>query len=151
VSGIGFLGGGVILRDGFTVRGLNTAATLWSSAAVGVLAAAGHLVFALLATATVLATHLLGRLIDHDTPDEEEDLQPYRLHLACRPKTEQHIRALVVQHTSGNDVILRGVRATRDDDGGDVRLSAQLAHYRAGPVAGDEIPDLVGVELPGCS
>src|ERR1700726_2654165 len=41
VSGIGFLGGGVILRDGFNVRGLNTAATLWCSAAVGVLAGMG--------------------------------------------------------------------------------------------------------------
>ena len=37
MPGIGFLGGGVILRDGFHVRGLNTAATLWCSAAVGVL------------------------------------------------------------------------------------------------------------------
>jgi len=43
VSGIGFLGGGVILREGFNVRGLNTAATLWCSAAVGVLAASGHI------------------------------------------------------------------------------------------------------------
>lgn len=49
VSGIGFLGGGVILREGFNVRGLNTAATLWCSAAVGVLAASGHLVFTRLA------------------------------------------------------------------------------------------------------
>src|SRR5580693_1384692 len=35
VSGIGFLAGGVILREGFTIQGLNTAATLWCSAAVG--------------------------------------------------------------------------------------------------------------------
>ncbi len=35
VSGIGFLGGGVIMRDGFNVRGLNTAATLWCTAAIG--------------------------------------------------------------------------------------------------------------------
>ena len=41
VSGIGFLGGGVILREGVNVRGLNTAATLWCSAAIGVLAASG--------------------------------------------------------------------------------------------------------------
>ena len=38
VSGIGLLGGGVILREGFNVRGMNTAATLWCSAAVGTLA-----------------------------------------------------------------------------------------------------------------
>lgn len=136
VSGIGFLGGGVILRDGFNVRGLNTAATLWCSAAVGVLAAAGHLTFALIATATVLAVHLLGRplgrLIDRDNPSEEdEDFQPYQLHLTCRPKSEQHVRALIVQHTSGNDVILRGMRTSRlpdsgDGQSGDVQVSAQL-------------------------
>src|ERR1700693_4318973 len=42
VSGIGFLGAGVILRDGVSVRGINTAATIWCSAAVGVLAGAGY-------------------------------------------------------------------------------------------------------------
>ena len=42
VSGIGFLGGGVILKDGFNIRGLNTAATLWCTAAVGTLAGLGY-------------------------------------------------------------------------------------------------------------
>jgi hypothetical protein len=41
VSGIGFLGAGVIFKEGLNVRGLNTAATLWCSAAVGLLAARG--------------------------------------------------------------------------------------------------------------
>src|SRR5438309_1508438 len=41
VSGIGFLGGGVILREGLTVRGMSTAATLWCTAAVGTLCGAG--------------------------------------------------------------------------------------------------------------
>ncbi len=79
VSGIGFLGGGVILREGVNVRGLNTAATLWCSAAVGVLAASGHLVFTAIATGTVIAIHVLGRplgrMIDRDnTADEDEGL-----------------------------------------------------------------------------
>src|SRR6516162_6162135 len=55
VSGIGFLGGGVILKEGFTIRGLNTAATLWCSAAVGALVAPGYLLEALAATGGVLA------------------------------------------------------------------------------------------------
>jgi putative Mg2+ transporter-C (MgtC) family protein len=41
VSGIGFLGAGVIFREGLTVRGLNTAATLWCCGAVGSLAGSG--------------------------------------------------------------------------------------------------------------
>src|SRR5271165_550822 len=42
VSGVGFLGGGVILREGLTVRGLTTAATIWCTAAVGTLCGAGQ-------------------------------------------------------------------------------------------------------------
>jgi putative Mg2+ transporter-C (MgtC) family protein len=131
VSGIGFLGGGVILRDGFNVRGLNTAATLWCSAAVGVLCASGHLAFAAIATAAVLAVHVLGRplgrLIDHDNPaEEDEDLRPYKLHITCRPKNEAHIRALLVQHTTGGDVVLRGIYTDRDQVDSDTRLTAQL-------------------------
>ena len=42
VSGIGFLGAGVIMKEGMNVRGLNTAATLWCSAAVGARPASGN-------------------------------------------------------------------------------------------------------------
>jgi putative Mg2+ transporter-C (MgtC) family protein len=131
VSGIGFLGGGVILRDGFNVRGLNTAATLWCSAAIGVLSASGHLAFAGIATVTVLATHLLGRplgrLIDRDNlVEEDEDLRPYRLHITCKPKSEPHVRALIVQNTGGSEVILRGLETTRAEEGNETRLSASL-------------------------
>src|SRR3977135_3880 len=50
VSGIGFLGGGVILKDGFNIRGMNTAATLWCTAAVGTLAGLGYLGLAAIGT-----------------------------------------------------------------------------------------------------
>ena len=131
VSGIGFLGGGVILRDGFNVRGLNTAATLWCSAAVGVLAASGHLAFAFIGTVTVLAVHVigrpLGRLIDHDNPaEEDEDLQPYLLDITCRPKSEPTIRALIVNATSGTGIILRGIDTTRTVEPNETKLTAHL-------------------------
>lgn len=114
VSGIGFLGGGVILREGFNVRGLNTAATLWCSAAVGVLAASGHLAFTAIATGAVIAIHLfgrpLGRLIDRDNSvEEDESLRPYLVQVVCRPKSEKYARAHIVQHANGNDIILRGI------------------------------------------
>ena len=41
VTGIGFLGAGAIIRQGFSVRGLTTAATLWMTAAIGMAAGAG--------------------------------------------------------------------------------------------------------------
>src|SRR5579864_1818058 len=64
VSGIGFLGAGVILREGINIRGLNTAATLWCSAMVGMFAGAGQLVASLLAGAFVIGTnHLLRPIV----------------------------------------------------------------------------------------
>src|SRR5580692_1349837 len=61
VSGIGFLGGGVILREGFTVRGLNTAATLWCAAAVGCLAGWGFLPQASLGAVAILIANVILR------------------------------------------------------------------------------------------
>jgi putative Mg2+ transporter-C (MgtC) family protein len=63
VSGIGFLGAGVILRDGGSVRGINTAATLWCAAAIGSLVGAGHLPHAYFSTAAVVGANLLLRPI----------------------------------------------------------------------------------------
>ena len=153
VSGIGFLGGGVILRDGFNVRGLNTAATLWCSAAIGVLCASGHLAFAAVGTAAVLAVHVLGRplgrLIDHDHPaEEDEDLRPYRLHITCKPKSEAHIRALLVQNTGGGDIVLRGMDTTRAEDENDTRLSADLLLDGHAPTALEQLVARLSLE-PG--
>lgn len=61
VSGIGFLGAGVIMKEGTNVRGLNTAATLWSSAAVGSCAGADMIAQAIALTVFVLAGNTLLR------------------------------------------------------------------------------------------
>ena len=61
VSGIGFLGAGVIMKEGMDVRGLNTAATLWASAAVGSCAGADMIAQAVALTAFVLAGNTLLR------------------------------------------------------------------------------------------
>jgi putative Mg2+ transporter-C (MgtC) family protein len=79
VSGVGFLGGGIILRDGLNVKGIDTAATLWCSAAVGTLVGSGFVLHGLAATLTVLALNLVLRPVAQriDTlfrtaPDMEE-------------------------------------------------------------------------------
>ena len=61
VSGIGFLGAGVIMKEGTNVRGLNTAATLWASAAVGSCAGADMLAQAAALTVFVLSGNTLLR------------------------------------------------------------------------------------------
>lgn len=54
VTGVGFLGGGMILKDGGNVRGLTTAAAIWATAAVGMLAGVGELLIAGLVTGMVI-------------------------------------------------------------------------------------------------
>jgi putative Mg2+ transporter-C (MgtC) family protein len=54
VNGIGFLGGGAILRTNGSIRGLTTAATIWVNAAIGMAAGAGHYALALSGTITAL-------------------------------------------------------------------------------------------------
>ena len=73
VTGIGFLGAGAIMRTGFDVQGLTTAATIWVNAAVGVAVGAGEYRVAIVAVGVALcALVLLGpleRLIDRRRPD----------------------------------------------------------------------------------
>lgn len=72
VSGVGFLGAGVIMKDGGTISGLNTAATLWCSAAIGACAGADMIAEAGLLTGFILVANTLlrrvVRWIDQRTP-----------------------------------------------------------------------------------
>jgi putative Mg2+ transporter-C (MgtC) family protein len=54
VTGIGFLGGGAILRSGHTIQGMTTAATIWVNAAVGMAAGGGHYMLATFAAGLTL-------------------------------------------------------------------------------------------------
>lgn len=64
VSGMGFLGAGVIIKDGQKVRGLTTAATLWCDAAIGVLCAGGFIREAIAGTFAILFANIILRYIN---------------------------------------------------------------------------------------
>ncbi|WP_325378074.1 MgtC/SapB family protein [Dokdonella sp.] len=59
LTGIGFLGAGIIVKSGTSIRGLTTAASVWSSAAVGILVGLGHYVAAVYVTALFIASMVL--------------------------------------------------------------------------------------------
>jgi putative Mg2+ transporter-C (MgtC) family protein len=65
VTGIGFLGAGAIIRQGLSVRGLTTAATLWVVAAIGLTAGAGYYSAAVITTVLALVTLWPLRLVAH--------------------------------------------------------------------------------------
>ena len=72
VTGVGFLCAGVILHQGATVRGLNTAATVWCCSAVGVLAGLGLNAWAVLAAALVLAANFVLHIFEHRLTEPSE-------------------------------------------------------------------------------
>jgi putative Mg2+ transporter-C (MgtC) family protein len=65
VSGVGFICAGVIWHEGPTIRGLNTAATIWCTAAVGVLAGLDFPLMAVLAAAVLLLANVALHWVEH--------------------------------------------------------------------------------------
>jgi putative Mg2+ transporter-C (MgtC) family protein len=130
VSGIGFLGAGVILREGINIRGLNTAATLWCSAMVGTFAGAGQLVASVLAGAFIVGTNLflrpIVRLINKQPLSAVEVETQYVVELRCQGQQEAHIRALLLQATTSAGLGLRRLTSENLEDSPQVTARALL-------------------------
>jgi putative Mg2+ transporter-C (MgtC) family protein len=97
MTGIGFLGAGVIMKDGLSVRGLTTAASIWITAAIGILAGVGFYFPAAIATMLTLGTLSLFRWL------EARIHSRYYAHHAVRfasgaPMPEPQYRQLVRDH-----------------------------------------------------
>jgi len=71
MTGIGFLGAGVIFKEGLSVRGLTTAASIWITAGIGILAGAGFYFAVVLSTALALFTLALFRHIEMRMPSQQ--------------------------------------------------------------------------------
>jgi putative Mg2+ transporter-C (MgtC) family protein len=129
VSGIGFIGGGVILKEGFSIRGLNTAATLWCTAAVGTLAGLGDTTLCVLGTAAVLAANLVLRPLAERMNRAEHRHAPeevlYRLEAICRSADEVQVRTLLLQNINRTPLALYGLES-EDQQGHRVLVRAYL-------------------------
>jgi putative Mg2+ transporter-C (MgtC) family protein len=138
VSGIEFLGGGVILREGLTVRGMNTAATLWCTAAVGVFCGSGLPWHGLAIAATVLAINTglrpIARWVDARQRGSSSAGAIYRLQVVCVERDAAVVRRIIMRHVgshagmsvqqlstqagveAGSEIVAAEVTATRGDD-----------------------------------
>jgi len=116
VSGIGFLGAGVILRNGLNVSGLNTAATLWCSAAVGTLSGEGMYGSAITGAIAVLGANValrpIARALSRGTGVADEEVT-YLFRITAQADQEAHLRALLLQSLSGQPLFLKSL--TSDD------------------------------------
>jgi len=116
VSGIGFLGAGVILRDGNRIKGLNTAATLWCVSAIGVLTAFGLIIEATIGTLFILLSNILLRLISHKIMNKVKTQENCVIDIICDKDEEKIIRNLIIKLTNKYNLTMKGFQKTKVDN-----------------------------------
>jgi putative Mg2+ transporter-C (MgtC) family protein len=130
VSGVGFLGAGAIMKDGGSIRGLNTAATLWCSAAVGACAGAGELLDAVFVTALLIAINSalrpFSRFIDRRALTRLDKPAFYRLRLFCDRKHQADAEREVTLAVATHALALRELRTEKVEDSESAVVQAVL-------------------------
>jgi len=130
VSGIGFLGAGIIFKEGLNVRGLNTAATLWCSAAVGTLCGARFYPHAAVAAAFIIGVNLLLRplvsLIERQPLASSELRSLYVITVVCHGEAEAHVRALLLREL-GTMLHIQELESTNIEDSNRVAVNATMS------------------------
>jgi putative Mg2+ transporter-C (MgtC) family protein len=129
VSGIGFLGAGVIVKDGTNIRGLNTAATLWCSGAVGAFTGSGLFAEATALTLAILSGNTLLRplvnWINRSPITATMTEAEYRVHVVCRRDAVSDVRDLLDAELDRAQYPIRQVD-TLSSTGDQVELAAIL-------------------------
>jgi putative Mg2+ transporter-C (MgtC) family protein len=118
VSGVGFLGGGAILKEGANVRGLTTAASLWCSAAVGTMCGIGQGLHATIGTAFVIGVLLGLRPFSRWVDRHRKQLVPlgaaYRVKVVCQEGEHPAVRTVLARHLGGiAGLTLNGVTTSK--------------------------------------
>jgi putative Mg2+ transporter-C (MgtC) family protein len=124
------LGAGVIFKEGMQVRGLNTAATVWCSAAVGVLSGLGYAEYALVTTIGVLMTNILLRPLAYKlhppAPGAAARETNYHFELVCKRLDEGRMRGILLQTVSRLPVSLYALASEDIDNSERMLIDADL-------------------------
>lgn len=133
ISGIGFLGAGVIMREGANIRGLNTAATLWIAAAMGAFAGAGLTLQAVVIAAAILSINLLMRPVvqfvnwlsarfGSGAPVE------YEISIGSSANYREYARAKLMDMIKKSSLAMRSLEI-QEDPNGKLTITAQVIAY----------------------
>jgi putative Mg2+ transporter-C (MgtC) family protein len=112
MTGIGFLGAGVIFKEGLSVRGLTTAASIWITAAIGILYGVGFFYPALLGTLATIGTLALFRWIEERMPS-----QYYALHVVRFAKGKTQPEAKLRKFIADRGFSIANMAYRLDDSG----------------------------------
>jgi len=138
VSGVGFLGAGAIMKEGINVRGLNTAATLWCSAAVGACAGAGEMLDAVFVTALLIGINIvlrpLSRYIDRRSLSKLDTHALYRLRLVCPTEHRMDAEFQLTRAIAARSLMLRDLRTEQVEETDNLIVQAVLESSTRDPV-----------------
>jgi putative Mg2+ transporter-C (MgtC) family protein len=151
ISGVGFLGAGAIMKEGASVRGLNTAATMWCSAAVGATASAGKASTALTLCLIVIAVNLLLRpvtmYIDRLSGNMFTETQvAYVIRIACAERDEARIRALLLKEITEVSLTLHELESANSGQVGTVEITAHVTGSVRNDHALEQLSDRMSLE-----
>ena len=150
VTGIGFLGAGVILREGINVHGLNTAATLWCSAMVGIFAGGGMFAASMLAAGFVIVTNLflrpLTRRLNSRILTATNVETQYRVEITSRAAEEAHVRSVLLHALSQAGLGLRRIDSEDIPDTSKVAVTAQAVSASRNDTALEQIAGRLSLE-----
>lgn len=124
VAGIGFLGAGVIIKDDKSVKGLTTAATLWCSAAIGILCSANLIFEASIGTLLILFTNIILRSVNSRINSLSGNIN-YNLYyytIVCEEKHDINIIKIIKDITSKNKVSIKSLESN-DIENGNVKIA----------------------------
>lgn len=116
VSGIGFLGAGVILKDGNRVKGLNTAATLWCVASIGVLCASNMLLEATIGTIFILIANTVLRLLSKYIMNKVVTDEICTLNINCNKNELKRIKSSIENLSSNYKFTIKNFEKKDIDD-----------------------------------
>ncbi|MBV9512999.1 MAG: MgtC/SapB family protein [Mycobacteriaceae bacterium] len=152
VTGIGFLGAGVIMKQGAAVTGLNTAATLWATAAVGALAGAWMWREAVTGAAIIIAGNTLlfplAARMDRVRSKAGREHAPaeYLFEVECTSDAEPRVRGLVVTALTQAEFQLKSLRSTGTTNPNEIALRAQLSAPRREDAVMEETVSTLSVD-----
>ncbi|MGL5380924.1 MgtC/SapB family protein [Clostridium sp.] len=152
VTGVGFLGGGVILREGFNVRGLNTAATLWCTASVGVLSSSGNILFAFIAALVIVLSNItfrpIARKLFSVKRNDEDDEYTYLITIKCSEEIEFGLRSSLMEMVSKEDILLRKLESLENEnDSSRVRIKAEIISLEKSDMIMERIVSVLSLEV----
>ncbi|HHT72558.1 MAG TPA: MgtC/SapB family protein [Firmicutes bacterium] len=140
VSGIGFLGAGTIMREGANIRGLTTAASLWTVAGIGLTVGAGLYFAAIVTTVLVVATLVLLNKLEWSYLMSKNEM--LTVIVQDTPGQLAKVFAILAKH----DVNVHHVQLTTEDEGeARLEMEIELAPRTRRVQIIDELVDMPGV------